>query len=1155
HLTGSAFADTLIGDAQANIIFGLDGDDSISGEAGNDLLDGGTGTNRLLEARDADFTLSDAQLLIGAAETDTLFNFASADLTGGVGANRLDASLFTGTGGVFLDGGGGNDTLIGSGRNDLLTGGAGADAIDGGGGLDTIVEDVDLDTVLTNGTLAIGGVLDTLTGVEQASIVGGDRGNLLDASTFSLGAVTLIGGEGNDRLLGGGGNDWLAPLGGLDSVAGGAGTDRLVAQGLRRGVLTDTGFDKGAGTLAIWTLSVSGSGRFTVGDGTDVTTSIAVGALASEVALALTRLRSLGEGNVAVASVTGGYLVAIGGALAGQAGPDLSLAAASGAPVLGAARTTAAVTRQDTISGIERAELRGTALADVLDARGFTGGPVTLLGSAGSDTLYGGSGADSIVAGGGDDEVDGGGGADTLLGGEGVDRLLATGAGDVVLNNTTLTRTIAGVVTTVSLTGFEAATLVGDGGANRLDARGFNGISLDTPVALLSPDGIFPAEPEVDDGPVPGGPTDPIPTRPDLVVTVTIGSDVRRYEVQLSGSAVVEDLVDSFNALAEPLTGTTTPDFVASFDAANGRIVLAAATGATLSVQAISAAAPLIGFTGTRSGATLQGEAMRGAGVRLEGLVGNDTLLGSGGDDTLAGGGGTNSLDGGAGTDTVLHETAPGDVTLEPTRLRVRAIGSATVLEDSALLGIERAILRGSGATGGATLNAGAFTGDVIFRDLGDDTVTGGGGTNRYALRAANNQPIAQPTIDVAAGGQSLFQIFVPSDVTLTQAMVNDGLALMPAPLNFPPLLPGTPPIITSQLEFYGTSITVSEALQLDGHSLLLSAQRVTITTGGSIDTSTTGAGGTVTINARRVVMEGNAFIDARGTGAAQHGAVLITASDGAEVGNFEDSGSFGFAVGDFANIQFTEAQVELRGGRIDGGLVQVTATADTSAAGGDPPIAPDGTAPLNWDAISSQLAEAAFSVISSFSLIFGINISRAVSGVTISDGFTASGTFVDVTATSLGAGSVAPIGIKGVGIGAVGISSEAVVRVEGDLEATLDVNLSALVTNTADIAVSVTGDLSAPNRGRDNLAREDDNKGVTVGIGVGVVLSSARVEVTETADITAGRDLDIQARTTQQTRLMIRTPTGPDGKFSLATGGMVEDKETLARLDGRADV
>nr|MCU0886866.1 LEPR-XLL domain-containing protein [Rubritepida sp.] len=812
HLTGSAFADTLIGDAQANIIFGLDGDDSISGEAGNDLLDGGTGTNRLLEARDADFTLSDAQLLIGAAETDTLFNFASADLTGGVGANRLDASLFTGTGGVFLDGGGGNDTLIGSGRNDLLTGGAGADAIDGGGGLDTIVEDVDLDTVLTNGTLAIAGVLDTLTGVEQASIVGGDRGNLLDASAFSLGAVTLIGGEGNDRLLGGGGDDWLAPLGGLDSVAGGAGTDRLVAQGLRRGVLTDTGFDKGAGTLAIWTLSVSGSGRFTVGDGTDVTTSIAVGALASEVALALTRLRSLGEGNVAVASVSGGYLVAIGGALAGQAGPDLSLAAASGAPVLGAARTTAAVTRQDTISGIERAELRGTALADVLDARGFTGGPVTLLGSAGSDTLYGGSGADSIVAGGGDDEVNGGGGADTLLGGEGVDRLLATGAGDVVLNNTTLTRTIAGVVTAVSLTGFEAATLVGDGGANRLDARGFNGISLDTPVALLSPDGIFPAEPEVDDGPVPGGPTDPIPTRPDLVVTVTIGSDVRRYEVQLSGSAVVEDLVDSFNALAEPLTGTTTPDFVASFDAANGRIVLAAATGATLSVQAISAAAPLIGFTGTRSGATLQGEAMRGAGVRLEGLVGNDTLLGSGGDDTLAGGGGTNSLDGGAGTDTVLHETAPGDVTLEPTRLRVRAIGSATVLEDSALLGIERAILRGSGATGGATLNAGAFTGDVIFRDLGDDTVTGGGGTNRYALRAANNQPIAQPTIDVAAGGQSLFQIFVPSDVTLTQAMVNDGLALMPAPLNFPPLLPGTPPIITSQLEFYGTSITVSEA-------------------------------------------------------------------------------------------------------------------------------------------------------------------------------------------------------------------------------------------------------------------------------------------------------------------------------------------------------
>jgi Ca2+-binding RTX toxin-like protein len=47
NLTGTAFDDTLTGDAGANLLSGATGNDTLEGGAGNDMLDGGDGTDTL----------------------------------------------------------------------------------------------------------------------------------------------------------------------------------------------------------------------------------------------------------------------------------------------------------------------------------------------------------------------------------------------------------------------------------------------------------------------------------------------------------------------------------------------------------------------------------------------------------------------------------------------------------------------------------------------------------------------------------------------------------------------------------------------------------------------------------------------------------------------------------------------------------------------------------------------------------------------------------------------------------------------------------------------------------------------------------------------------------------------------------------------------
>lgn len=180
NVIGGAGNDTLTGDSQDNVFTGGPGKDTITGGGGRDTI---------VETRDANFTLTNTSLIIGAEGTDTLSGIEAARLTGGPDNNTLDASSFTGS--MVLDGAGGNDTLKGGPGDDVLIGGPGDDVLTGGrgndvytggpgkntiieallGGVDTVIETCDADFALTDTSLTWSEGEDTFSNIENVQVV------------------------------------------------------------------------------------------------------------------------------------------------------------------------------------------------------------------------------------------------------------------------------------------------------------------------------------------------------------------------------------------------------------------------------------------------------------------------------------------------------------------------------------------------------------------------------------------------------------------------------------------------------------------------------------------------------------------------------------------------------------------------------------------------------------------------------------------------------------------------------------------------------------------------------------------------------------------------------------------------------------------------
>src|SRR5207237_639967 len=135
YVAGSAFADTLTGDADNNLLIGGAGDDYLLGEGGNDYLMGGAGKIGRAWCRDK-------EMLDGGGGFD-LASYANA--SAGVTVN-LTTEQARGADGndtlvniPYVAGSAFADTITGNADNNLLIGGAGNDYLFGQGGHDYLM--------------------------------------------------------------------------------------------------------------------------------------------------------------------------------------------------------------------------------------------------------------------------------------------------------------------------------------------------------------------------------------------------------------------------------------------------------------------------------------------------------------------------------------------------------------------------------------------------------------------------------------------------------------------------------------------------------------------------------------------------------------------------------------------------------------------------------------------------------------------------------------------------------------------------------------------------------------------------------------------------------------------------------------------------------
>ncbi|MBI5275653.1 MAG: hypothetical protein HY854_04270 [Burkholderiales bacterium] len=275
---GSEHGDTLAGDAFANELSGLGGndtldagggndfvhdgagndsilagvgDDVIDAGAGDDWIDGGSGNDRAFYFYVASAVVIDlvAGLATGGGGTDTLVGIEFAQgsnfddhITGSAASTALSGfagndTLLGGSGGEYLRGGDGDDSLSGGNGADTLEGAAGNDTLDGGAGNDIAVYTGNFAAYLLSfdgESIRVSGPngADWLLGVETLQFADHDfqvrqgteqADNLLAAATGEI----LRARGGDDRVRGAGGDDGLFGDEGDDTLEGGAGNDLL----------------------------------------------------------------------------------------------------------------------------------------------------------------------------------------------------------------------------------------------------------------------------------------------------------------------------------------------------------------------------------------------------------------------------------------------------------------------------------------------------------------------------------------------------------------------------------------------------------------------------------------------------------------------------------------------------------------------------------------------------------------------------------------------------------------------------------------------------------------------------------------------------------------------------------------------------------------
>jgi Ca2+-binding RTX toxin-like protein len=280
------YADTIIGNAGADIIRAGGGDDWVKGGGGADLLDGGSGIDTATyEDSNAgvDVSLASGQGFGGTAQGDTLVsieNLYGSSYDDTLHGNNVANVLTGGAGNDTLKGGGGADTMDGGLGNDWIQIDTAADKAMGGEGIDTLAmtTSVGMSVNLNSGMMDVNpynspetyqgggwhhghgggyyyGPFSTLgpwpqtpggqpnaSGFENVQgsafndkIVGSDVANTLSGMG---GNDILMGLAGDDVIFGGEGKDYIFAGIGADSVSGGSWTDVFIWKKVDESVFT-----------------------------------------------------------------------------------------------------------------------------------------------------------------------------------------------------------------------------------------------------------------------------------------------------------------------------------------------------------------------------------------------------------------------------------------------------------------------------------------------------------------------------------------------------------------------------------------------------------------------------------------------------------------------------------------------------------------------------------------------------------------------------------------------------------------------------------------------------------------------------------------------------------------------------------------------------
>ncbi len=740
NATGSAFGDTLIGNALNNVLDGRGGSDTMIGGSGNDtyIVDnvGDIVSETSTLSSEIDTVLSSVSYALSAnIEVLTLTGKASSNGTGNALNNRITGNA----GANVLDGGAGVDTLIGGTGNDTYVVDNSADII-----IETSALASEIDTVRASVSWTLGANLEnlTLTGSGNLNGTGNTRNNVLTGNSANN---TLNGGAGNDQLNGGAGNDLLEGGLGTDTLSGGLGNDIYVID-----------------NIADKVIEASNEGR-------DLVRSSISYTLAGNVEDGLL----LGSGALKLVGN------ALNNTLTGNGGANV-LDGAGGADVLdgGAGNDTYYVDNlADTI--IERGA-SPTEIDNVFSTVSWTLGAnlenLTLTGLAAINGT-GNALNNRITGNAGANILDGGAGIDTLTGGTGNDTYVVDNLRDVIIEKSTSASEIDTVRTSVNWTlGANLENLVLTGSSNLSGT----GNTRNNVLTGNAGDNLLNGGAGADT--LSGGLGNDIyvvDNIADMVIEASgQGRDLVRSSVSYTLAANVEDgallgsgaLKLTGNTLNNTLTGNSGANLL---NGAGGTDTLDGGAGNDTyyvdstddliiergtSLKEIDSVFSSVNWTlgANLENLTLTGSAnLNGAGNTL-----NNRITGNAGDNLLDGGAGIDTLIGGTGNDTYvvdnLRDTLVETSTLPREIDTVRASVNWTLganLENLTLTGsanlngtgngLNNVLIGNSanntlnGGAGNDQLNGGAGN-DLLIGSLGTDTLTGGSGADRFVFNLLN---------------------------------------------------------------------------------------------------------------------------------------------------------------------------------------------------------------------------------------------------------------------------------------------------------------------------------------------------------------------------------------------------------------------------------